>query len=981
MNTRALVALLLIVSAVSANADDETDFFQSQVAPLLERHCFECHSHQAVMEGGLTLDSRSGWQTGGDSGPAIIPGKPDESLLMRMVRWDDDDHQMPPDERLSDEAVETLQQWINQGAVDPRVLDDSLPQQPQGWAYQPLTRPLVPHGQNGANPIDHFIQDKLDRASLKASPQTAPASLLRRVYYDLHGLPPDYEAVRAFAADQRPDAYTRVIDSLLASPHYAERWTRHWLDTIHFAETHGCGHDLPREHAWRFRDFVIDAFDRDTPWPNFIQQQLAADHFYPENPQLKAALGFLGAGVFDHSAYTTAPKNFEYLDRDDMVTQTIGAFTSTTVQCARCHAHKFDPISQQDYYALQAVFAGVIEGDVLVDTDPDVAIQRHHWNSLVDAAESRDPTILLAPENARLVADWEATQGPSATWTPLDYQTYVSTHGSELSREGEVLVSSGPKPETDTYIITAAVPGNQLTALRLDVLTHPSLALGGPGRQDNGNLTVSAFESVISAPGSVSGEAVTFNRATADFDQSGWTAAMAIDGNLATGWGIHPAVGQSHHAIFQLSKPLVLNPDSTITVTIKQVSGRSHLIGRFSLSVTDSPQEQITAIPMAVSESLATAPEERTTAQQLALAAFALQATALEHLADMPDQVPVYAAGKRAGVLLNVGKTTATEVKSPRLVHVLKRGDFDKPIGEAISGTLSDVNGLPSRFPEAHAGDESLRRAALAQWLSHHDNVLMWRSITNRVWQYHFGRGLCDTPNDFGRMGGTPSHPELLDWLACELRDSGGSLKHLHRLIMSSDTYRQSSQVRPDAAAIDPDNRLLWRMNRQRLDAESYRDFVLAISQRLDTSTVGGPSVRQFVQGPPVQLTPTLDYEAYDWSSLPRHRRSIYRFVWRGVPDPFMDALDFPDLGALAPNRGYSVSSMQALALYNNRFVLHFSEQLGLQVAEPADAVRRIWGREPAEHELEALHRYTDQHGLPALCRVLFNSNEFVFVH
>jgi hypothetical protein len=248
------------------------------------------------------------------------------------------------------------------------------------------------------------------------------------------------------------------------------------------------------------------------------------------------------------------------------------------------------------------------------------------------------------------------------------------------------------------------------------------------------------------------------------------------------------------------------------------------------------------------------------------------------------------------------------------------------------------------------------------------------------VWHYHFGRGICDTPSDFGRMGGAPSHPELLDWLACELRDSGGSLKHLHRLIVTSAAYRQSSEHRDDAAKLDGDNRLLWRMNRLRLDADSYRDFVLAAADKLDL-TVGGPSERQFITGPPVQLTPTLDYAAYDWAKLSKHRRSIYRFVWRGVPDPFMDTLDFPDLGLLAPSRSFSASSLQSLALYNNSFVLHFSSELGKQITTPTDAIRRILLREPTTDELRNFTAYAQKNSLAALCRVLINSNEFLFVN
>jgi hypothetical protein len=362
------------------------------------------------------------------------------------------------------------------------------------------------------------------------------------------------------------------------------------------------------------------------------------------------------------------------------------------------------------------------------------------------------------------------------------------------------------------------------------------------------------------------------------------------------------------------------------------LAGRSHLIGFFKLSVTDEPAARAAAMPTLAQEALKLPEDKRSETQRLALAAHALRIRADEEMKKLPAPAKVYAAAKKADVLLAVGKGTPTTVAKPKTVQVLKRGEFDKPMKEAVSGALSAIQALPARFEKAHALDESARRAALA------------------------------------------------DWLACELRDSGGSLKHLHRLIVTSASYMQSSDHRDDAAKPDGDNRLLWRMNRLRLDADSYRDFVLAAADKLDL-TLGGPSERQSITGPPVQLTPTLDYAAYDWAALPQHRRSIYRFVWRGVPDPFMDTLDFPDLGMLAPARGFSASSLQSLALYNNSFVLHFSSDLAKQVTTPTDAVRRILLREPTADELRDFTTFAQKNGLAALCRVLINSNEFLFVN
>jgi hypothetical protein len=346
---------------------------------------------------------------------------------------------------------------------------------------------------------------------------------------------------------------------------------------------------LPRDHAWRYRDYVIASLNADKPWGRFIREQIAADALFPDEAQLIPALGFLGAGVFDHSAYQTAPTNFDYLDRDDLVTQTMGAFTSTTANCARCHAHKFDPITQEDYYALQAVFAGVTEGNVAFDEDKKIAQARKLWQSLLAAAESKDEAALLGAENAALVSEWEKKQGPAVTWTPLMYESFISTDGSTLKRDGDAISSSGAKPDKDTYVITASTSLAKITALRLDALSHESLPQKGPGRQDNGNLTLSEIEAQLFDPGATQPVKLKFSHATADFDQQGWTSAMAIDGNAATGWGIHSAVGLSHHAVFELAQPLTLKAGAKLTISLKQLSGKSHLIGLFKLSATDEP--------------------------------------------------------------------------------------------------------------------------------------------------------------------------------------------------------------------------------------------------------------------------------------------------------------------------------------------------------------------------------------------------------
>ena len=978
----------------TANADER--FFLDNIEPLLKAHCLECHSHAAgQLEGGLTLDPRSGWVQGGDRGTTIHPGKAEESLLIKAVRRTDPKLQMPPDQKLTDAQIQLFAEWIQRGAADPRKTvhaPDDNGDPLDWWSLRTLQQPPVPELANatGGNPIDAFIGQRLETAGLPPAPQADRRTLIRRLYFDLHGLPPTPAGVAAFEADPDPQAYEKLVDQLLASERYGERWARHWLDTVHFADSHGCEHDVFRPNAWRYRDYVIDSFNRDTAWPRFIREQLAADRLFPEDTQLTAALGFISAGPLELSRAGTAPITFDYLDRDDMVAQTMAAFASATANCARCHNHKFDPITQEDYYSLQAVFAGVGKGDIEFDADPQVASKRQHWNELLLATTNNDRLKLLAPEYADIVAKWEQQTGDHpAVWEPLSPATFHSSGGATLKRlDDHSILASDVRPDLDTYTITAPTSLTRLTALRLDVLADESLPMHGPGRQDNGNLHLTEFEAVVFDPNAPQPTRLKIHRATADFDQSDWTIAHALDGDLKTAWGIHPKVGVSHHAVFELEAALILQPNSQVLITLKQLHGAGHLIGRLRLSATDAENASADILPEAVRSAIKVSSDVRSEEQRTAIAAHVLKQHAEQQLAALPAKATVYAVSSsysRASKL--------PEPIAPKIVNVLRRGDIHKPGNVALSGALSAIATLPGRFELLDAGDEATRRVALAEWLAATENPLTWRSVVNRIWSHHFGNGLCDTPNDFGRMGGIPSHPELLDWLAVWFRDdANGSLKILHRLILLSSTYQQASRIPELIDSVNPEsldggNRLLWRMNRSRLDAESFRDAVLQISGRINF-TMGGPGIQQFTQSKGAQATPKLDYDAFDWGDPSAARRSIYRVVWRGIADPFMESLDFPDLGLLAPKRGVSVSALQALTVFNNDFVLHHSQVLADQLTtqhpelqhQVAEACRLIFLREPRQEETALLAQYASQHGLAAMCRVLLNSNEFIFV-
>ncbi len=1045
-----------IARADPASSADDAAWFRDEVEPLLRRRCYACHSHKSGnIRGGLTLDARSGWQTGGESGPAIVPGRPDDSLLIQAVRYAS--LEMPPSGKLPEAEIAVLETWVRRGATDPRVLAAAAKPlaDTRWWSLEPLSRPAVPQptatiqtrDKKGTedsspsvssvlsparNPIDLFADERLRLAGLSSSPPAGRRELLRRLYFDLLGYPPSPEAVAEFLAEESPDSVDRWIDRLLASPRMGERWARHWFDTIHFAESHGYEHDIARPNAWPYRDYVITAFNRDTPWPRFIREQLAADVLYPHESRLMAALGFLGAGTFDLSTFSTAPVTFDYQDRDDQLTQTMAAFVSLTANCARCHDHKFDPVSQEDYYALQAVFAGVSKGNLAFDATPEIGEQRRRWTALRGSVEARDAAVLLGDSWREVIAAWERANASSvADWQPLEIVAAEARHGSQLSVTApNIVASAGPRPERDVYHIRvrASLPtGSQsmagthdaaaITAVRLELLADPSLPKGGPGRQDNGNLHLNLIElfsqaatsqpisptsksptnkeststkSTSEKPASAEPARLKIRRATADFSQEGWTVEHAVDGNPGSAWGIYPKVGQSHLGVFELEEPLTVDSRRELAIVLHQTHGGGHLIGRLALSATTAKGASARVLASELTEALRTPSASRSQPQRLAIAAAALRELADAELGKLPPPQLVYAAG------MEVERDNRTaRIAEPKRVHLLARGDIAKPGPEVPPGAITALTHAPGRFKLADAGREGERRAALADWLAHPSNPLTWRSVANRVWHYHWERGLSDTPSDLGRMGAKPTHPELLDWLAATLRDGDGTLKPLHRLIVGSRTYQQASDTASGAAG-DPRNAWLWRGPRRRLDSDMARDAILAVSGRIDWR-MGGPSVQQFRSSPGPQLTPKLDYDAYEWNGPDAGRRSVYRFVWRGIADPFMEALDFPDAALLQPSRSESVSALQALATLNNDFVLRHSDYFAQRLEReefdrPAVAgvsVERLrarraaqlaWQRELSDVETESLTAYAQRHGWTALCRVFFNSAEFLYV-
>ncbi len=999
-----LILALLNVLAIAVSPPD----FVNDVRPILERSCFGCHGPEKK-KSGYRLDVRDIAFKGGDSGePAIVPHGATKSPLIRYVSGEDEEMLMPPQNsgkpRLTKAEVDTLRAWIDAGPAWPDEFAGASGDAKRHWSLRPLAKPALPLAH--ANPIDAFVHSKLALNKLAPAPAADRRTRVRRLHYDLTGLPPTPEEVDAFVADHTPTAYDALVTRLLNSPRYGEHWARHWLDVAHYADTHGNDHDYVRPNAWPYRDYVIGSFNDDKPYARFIKEQVAGDALFPDDAQATVALGFLAAGPWDETLMVgvredTVDHRFaQVLDRDDMVTTVMSTFTALTIHCARCHNHKFDPISQREYYALQAVFAGIDRADRPYDQD--VATQHRRRELMVErtAIARRDATVITSLGTREIVRTVnlfiQDYRTRTKSWQPLDVVSVASARGAAThfarQADGSWFVT-GERPEKDTFILTAQVKSDDIRAIRLEALPDDRLPGKGPGRYEpSGNFHLTEFR-VDAQPsrGETKGAArLEISGAAAGHGDRGDAIANAIDGQPNTFWSIHPRYGEAHEAVFDLKEPLGHDGGTTLIIRLEQNGKPAHQLGRFRLTYctgTLSPGRRA-PLPAALVELLRKPEAQRTPEERRELALRVLANEVERDIAALPAIRMVYAVTRDFPSAGSVKPAVA-----PRPIHVLTRGDLNK-LGEKVEpGALSCVQGLGAALAISSPTDESARRVALALWLADTRNSLTWRCIVNRVWHYHFGRGLCDTPNDFGKMGGTPSHPELLDWLAVWFRDQAkGSLKALHRLIVTSETYRQSSLDRADGAARDADNRLLWRMNRTRLTAEQVRDSLLQMSGRLDL-TMGGPSVAQFVHRgkatfmPDGGAPPFLDYDSFAADAPENRRRAVYRFLFRTVPDPFMDALDAPDGGSLTPVRGQSTTVFGAFALLNNAFVIrqceHIAASLNKEAGDKAQvtkAFRLLLERNPRPQELARFTAYTRAHGLANACQIIVNSNEFFYI-
>ncbi|MBL9080574.1 MAG: DUF1549 domain-containing protein, partial [Planctomycetales bacterium] len=871
----AMVAIVAssTVSPSSAVANDDPSF-ERDVAPILQRRCLECHgpndSPNGPPKGKLSLSTWSAASLGGESGPAIVRGKPAESLLLEFVRHDADGKALMPKNRepLTPAEVATLERWIAAGTAWPEnhVLRDRKFDGYRWWSLEPIVRPAVPEvaasaDLPSANPVDRFIREKLQEKGLSPSREAAPAVLCRRLYYDLIGLPPTPEQIDAFVSAYRKgaeNAYTALVDELLASPHYGERWARHWLDVVHFGETHGYDKDKPRENAWPYRDYVIRAFNEDRPYARFVEEQLAGDVLYPDTRDGNEALGFIAAGPWDLIGHAEVPetktdgKIARHLDRDDMVTNTIQTFASLTVQCAQCHDHKFDPITQEDYYSLQAVFAAVDRTTRSYDVDPAVAKRRVELTSTIAAIGGRQQELekeisraagdALPAIDREIAALSKSTAGSERKSEAYGYHSAISAQQDvvkwvqvDLGRS-LALSAIALHPCRDNFNGIGDGFGFPLR-YKVEISDDPNFKTGVV-RPANYTEHDVPNPGILAQSAAAGGKSARYVRVTAtklaprknDFIFAlAELTAIEADGKQAT-----PQTGQAIHVT------------SLDTIEASPRWRRTNLVDGYypGLEVVDPGKLAALTKRRAAIAAEAATPQQRLEATDLARR----KASAEADLRKLRPQQSCYVAAVHTGT--GAFRGTGPDGGRPRPIFVLARGNVSSPGKEVRPGTISAVRDLPSRFDLSPDANEAERRAALARWLVDRRNPLTWRSIVNRIWQYHFGRGIVETPNDFGRNGARPSHPELLDWLAAEFRDGGvfvdaQSIKSLHRLIVTSHAYRQISgqaaggrgQREPEslkiAQSIDAENRLLWRANRRRLDAEALRDSVLVLGGKL----------------------------------------------------------------------------------------------------------------------------------------------------
>jgi hypothetical protein len=952
----AIVPVLVIGLAAPNRADNRSGAptvsrsrisFNRDIRPIMTRHCFKCHGPD-LKKAGLDLQDRTAAVKELKSGNiAIVPGKSADSELFTRVSSEYEEERMPPKAagpRLTAAEVAKLRAWIDQGA-----------KYETHWAYVKPIRPALPAVTNRAwvrNAVDYFVLARLEKEGLTPSPEADRETLIRRLSLDLTGLPPTVVEVDAFLADPSPAAYEKVVDRLLASPHYGEHQARPWLDQARYADTNGYEKD-DRRTICPYRDWVIKAFNQDMPFDQFTIEQIAGDLLPNATPQQQIATGF-HRNTMVNTEGGTDDEEFRVAGVVDRVNTTKEVWMGTTFGCCQCHNHKYDPFTQKEFYRLFAFFNNTADrgrsNDPMIPVPSDEQ-PRKRAQIAAEIARLQRQLDADTPELAAAQARWEkGLAGRLPTWTPLDAAVLTSSQGTTLAKQKDgSILATGTSPDKDTYTIVVYTNLTGITGFRLAVLPDRTLPNKGPGRA-GGNFVLNELR-VTAAVKDGSPQVVVLRSATADFSQNGFAVAGAIDGNVQTGWAVAPQFGRAHEAVFETKEDAGFKGGTMLTFTLEQTFGGRHTIGRFRLDASTSPRPvRVSPLPDDIIKILAVEPAKRTGPQKAALTRF--YRSIAPELAGVRQQLA--ALRKQEAAVQPPTTLVMKELPSPRSTFVHIRGNH-KNHGAKVSP------GVPAKL-HALARGHPANRLALARWLVDPNNPLVGRVTMNRIWARYFGRGFVETSEDFGAQGDPPSHPELLDSLATELVRQNWSLKAMHKAIVMSAAYRQTSRVTPKLHQRDPFNRLLARGPRFRLDAEMVRDNALAISGLLSRK-IGGPSVFPY-QPDGIWFNP---YSGDRWvmsSGGDQYRRGLYTFWRRTAPFAAFMAFDAPSREVCTERRPRTNTPLQALATLNDKAFVDPAAALARRMmaeVRGADKDRAVYGfrlavaRRPGARELDLL--------------------------
>jgi len=884
--TRCLPLFAGVVGCASA----ETVSFNREIRPILSDNCFACHGFDPnTREAGLRLDTREGATADNDGVIAIVPGDVKKSELWHRIHSTDEDEVMPPPDThktLSKEQKEKLRLWIEQGAPYEKH-----------WSFVPpaaAALPVVKQADWPRHPIDHFVLARLEAKGLKPTSEAGKEALIRRVTLDLTGLPPTLPEIDAFLADTSPDAYEKLVDRLLASPHYGERMAVDWLDSARYADTNGFQVDRDRE-IWAWRDWVINAFNRNLSFDQFTIEQLAGDLLPNPTIEQLIATGFNRNNMMNEEGGID-PDEFLHEYASDRAETTTAVWLAQTFNCNRCHDHKYDPFTARDFYSMKAFFnnvpelgAGNYNASIRVNSPPQLKVPSPE----IEAEIAKLRAEILQLENSNQAASIVA-------WSPFAPTALQSAGGATLTIQPDgAVLASGENPAKETYALTAPIALKSISAIRVEALPDDSLPARGPGRAVNGNFVMTDVRMAVNAAAGTA-RSVKFKAASAAFSQEQFPVAHAIDADESSGWAIQPELGKPHEAVFALDDPITVEPGSTVTITLGFNSPHAnHQLGRFRLTLTDAPSPAVTNPPA--------------TDQVAALK---------KKIQEMELSIPT--------------TLIMAEMPQPRPTFVLTRGAFNAPAEQVEPAT-------PAVLPPM-AADLPRNRLGLAKWLVSPENPLTARVTVNRFWQQVFGYGLVKTSEDFGSQGEWPTHPELLDWLAMDFTAHGWDVKRLMKAMVTSATYRQGAAFTPELVETDPENRLLARSGRNRLMGEFIRDQALAAGGLL-VPKIGGPSVKPY--HPPgiyEQLTEgkgTISYVPGKGDDL--FRRSLYTYWKRSVPHPAMLSFGTPFREVCTIQRPRSNTPLQALNLMNDPTYVESARFLAVRMMESsADPAQRL---------------------------------------